>query len=182
MGRSALSRETHRAAPLLETDRLILRAHTIDDFEASAALWADPDVVRHIGGTPSTANESRMRLLRYGGLWPLLGYGYWAVTDRETGRFLGEVGFADFGREIDPPLAGRPEAGWVLAPSSWGRGLATEAVTAAYDWFDGQFADRETVCLVAPENAASLAIVAKFGFREWAHTTYRGEPTIILKR
>lgn len=168
--------------PLLETDRLILRAHTVDDFAASTALWADPAVVRHIGGTPSTANESWMRLLRYGGLWPLLGYGYWAVTDRETGRFLGEAGFANFYREIDPPLGDWPEAGWVLAPSAWGCGLAMEAVTTAYDWFDGQFPGRETVCLVAPENAASLAIAAKLGFGEWARTTYRGGPTIIFKR
>ena len=50
----------------------------------------------HIGGKPFTREESWARLLRYGGLWSLLGYGYWAVRDKESGRFAGELGFAGF--------------------------------------------------------------------------------------
>ena len=61
------------AAPTLETPRLALRAHRRDDFAACAAMWADPEVVRHIGGRTFSAEESWSRLLRYGGLWTLLG-------------------------------------------------------------------------------------------------------------
>ncbi|MEW7001647.1 GNAT family N-acetyltransferase [Serratia ureilytica] len=39
-------------APTLVTERLRLDAHRLDDFESLAALWADPLVVRYIGGTP----------------------------------------------------------------------------------------------------------------------------------
>lgn len=39
-------------APLLLTERLRLDAHTLDDFDSLAAMWADPEVVRYIGGTP----------------------------------------------------------------------------------------------------------------------------------
>jgi RimJ/RimL family protein N-acetyltransferase len=45
------------AAPILETDRLRLRAHTAEDFAASAAMWGDPDVTRFIGGRPFTREE-----------------------------------------------------------------------------------------------------------------------------
>jgi len=44
-------------------------------------------------------------LLRYAGHWALAGYGYWIVEERESGRPVGEVGLADFRREISPPLA-----------------------------------------------------------------------------
>ena len=40
--------------PVIETERLILRAHKLDDFDALAALWSDPTIVRFVGGKPST--------------------------------------------------------------------------------------------------------------------------------
>lgn len=60
-------------APTLETERLILRPHRVQDFEAVAALWAEPEVVRFISGTPSAPEESWARLLRYIGHWQALG-------------------------------------------------------------------------------------------------------------
>ena len=51
-------------APTLITERLRLDAHTLDDFESLAALWADPQVVRYIGGTPRDREDSWGRLMR----------------------------------------------------------------------------------------------------------------------
>jgi RimJ/RimL family protein N-acetyltransferase len=170
------------AAPSLETERLILRGHTPADYDESAAMWGDPLVTRYIGGRPSTAEESWTRVLRYAGMWALLGHGYWVVRERGSGRFVGEVGLADFRREITPALDGAPEAGWVLAPWAHGRGFATEALRAALSWGDAHLAAPRTVCLIAPENAASLRVAGKCGYREFARGTYKGEPTIICER
>ncbi len=52
-------------APEIITDRLMMRRHLIDDFDASLAMWSDPAVTRYIGGRPSTAEEVWSRLLRY---------------------------------------------------------------------------------------------------------------------
>src|SRR5690242_21259683 len=73
-------------APTLETARLRLRAHRPDDFAACRAIWSDPEIVRHIGGKPSTGEEAWRRLLTYAGLWRLLGFGYWAIEERASGR------------------------------------------------------------------------------------------------
>ena len=99
--------------PVLETERLKLRGHRLDDFPACAAMWADPAVTRHIGGKPLSNEESWTKFLRYFGHWALLGFGYWVVEEKATGNFAGEVGFADYKRNIDPPL-NSPEMGWVL--------------------------------------------------------------------
>lgn len=170
------------AVPSLETERLTLRGHTPADYDESAAMWGDPLVTRYIGGRPSTPEESWTRVLRYAGMWALLGYGYWVVRERGSGRFVGEVGLADFRREITPALDGAPEAGWVLAPWAHGRGLATEALRAALSWGDAHLAAPRTVCLIAPENAASLRVAGKCGYRELARGTYKGEATIICER
>ena len=117
--------------PVLHTERLKLRGHRLDDFIASAAMWADPNVTRHIGGQPLTEEEAWTKFLRYVGHWALLGFGYWVVEEKATGSFVGEIGFADYKRDLEPSLHDKPEIGWVLAPRSHGKGYATEAVRAA---------------------------------------------------
>src|SRR4051794_25666729 len=136
--------------PTLVTERLTLRAHRLDDMADSTALWTDPVVTRFIGGRPFTQEEIWTRLLRYVGHWALLGFGYWVVTETASGRFVGEVGFADYKRELEPSLDGAPESGWVLAPWAFGRGFATEAVGAVVAWGDAHFGSRRTVCLIGP--------------------------------
>ncbi|MGK9232154.1 GNAT family N-acetyltransferase [Inquilinus limosus] len=165
----------------IETERLVLRPHRAEDFDDLAAMWADPGVTRFIGGRPSTSEESWARLLRYGGLWSLLGLGYWAVRDRASGRFVGEVGFADFRRGLGPDFDGAPEAGWILAPWAQGRGLAGEAVRAALAWADARGWAR-SVCIIDPENSPSLRLAEARGYREIRRVTYKDHPVILLER
>jgi RimJ/RimL family protein N-acetyltransferase len=168
-------------APVLETGRLRMRPHTAADYPAVAAMWGDERVTKHIGGRASTGQESWARLLRYAGLWPLLGFGYWAVEELGTGRFVGDVGFADFHREMTPPLQA-PEAGWVLVPWAHGRGFATEAVRAALAWSDEHLPSASTVCIINVGHAASIRVAAKCGYVESARATYMGDTIAILER
>lgn len=168
--------------PVLETDRVRLRGHRTDDFPASAAMWADAAVTRYIGGHPFAEEDCWARFLRYAGLWHHLGFGYWLVEDRVSGQFLGEVGLADFHRAIEPSIQGTPELGWVLSPHAQGKGVATEAVLAALAWCDATLQTTRTVCLIHPENAASLRVAQKCGFLECLRSSYKGHPTVLLDR
>jgi RimJ/RimL family protein N-acetyltransferase len=170
------------SAPDLHTARLTLRGHGLDDFAESAALWGDEVVTRHIGGRPFTREECWTRLLRHAGHWALLGFGYWVVRERATGRFVGEVGLAELRRDLAPSIEGVPEAGWVLAPWAHGQGFAGEAVTAVLAWADGVLRAPRTVCIIDPDNAASLRVAARAGFREVTRTTYKGGPTVLFER
>lgn len=169
-------------APALDTDRLTLRLHTLADYDECLALWTDPVVIRYIGGQPLPGEEVWARLLRYAGQWSLLGFGYWVVRERSSGRFVGEVGLADLRRDISPRLDGVPEAGWVLAPWSHGRGFATEAVRAALQWGDANLRSPRTVCIISPENTASIRVAERCGFGNASYATYKGEDTLVLER
>jgi RimJ/RimL family protein N-acetyltransferase len=166
--------------PVLDTERLVMRAHVREDLADSAAMWGDPEVVRFIGGVPFTEEECWIRLLRHVGSWALCGYGYWVVRERATGRFVGEVGLADLRRAIEPALDA-PEMGWVLAPSAHGKGFATEAVGAALAWSDRALGPR-TTCIIEEGHAASMRVAAKHGYREVARTTYKQSPTVVYVR
>jgi RimJ/RimL family protein N-acetyltransferase len=168
-------------APILQTERLVLSGHTLADFDECAALWGDPQVTTHIGGRPSTPEEVWARVLRYAGMWALVGFSYWVVRERKSGRMVGEVGLADFHRDLTPPLDA-PEAGWVLATWAHGQGFATEAVRAALSWADAHLAPPRTVCMIAPANTASIRVAEKCGFRERLRTTYKGDDSVIYER
>lgn len=169
-------------APTLQTDRLILRPHRVEDFDDVAALWADPKVVKYIGGKPNSRQQSWARLLRNMGHWQAMGFGYWAVCDRASGAFLGEVGFANFRREVTPPLPDVPEAGWVLTAQAHGRGLASEAVTCIHHWADQQRDWPQTVAIFAPEHAASQQVAVKLGYRTFGEGSYMGDKILIMSR
>lgn len=168
--------------PIVETVRLRLRPHRSEDFPECARMWSDANVTRHIRSTPFSNEETWSRLLRYIGHWALLGFGYWVIEQKETGTFLGEVGFADYRRDITPSLEGTPEIGWVLAAHAHGKGFATEAVSAAVGWGDSRFQTKRTACIIAPENEPSIRVAGKCGYREFQRTTYHGNPTVMYVR
>jgi RimJ/RimL family protein N-acetyltransferase len=169
-------------APLLLTERLTLAPHAPADFSDLAAMWADPRVVRHIGGRPFTREEVWTRLLRAAGMWALLGYGYWVARERAGAGFVGELGFADFRRELTPPFGDAPEAGWALASGVHGRGYASEALAAVHAWGDRNLGAERTVCMISPTNAASLAVARRCGYRDYARTLYKDAETTLLER
>ena len=169
-------------APTIETERLLLRPHRMGDFDAAFAMWSDPRVTQFIGGKPSTEQQTWSRIINYAGHWMLLGYGYWAIEEKASGTFAGELGFANFHRDIAESMRGVPELGWALAPQFHGRGYATEAVRAAVAWGDGAFNRGRTVCMIDPGNAASIRVAEKAGFRTFERGTFNGGASLFFER
>jgi hypothetical protein len=156
-------------ARIIETPRLVLRPHTRADLDESAAMWGDPETTRFIGGKPYTREEAWARLLRYAGHWDLLGFGHWVARDA-AGRFVGEVGFADFQREIEPRLDA-PEAGWVLARWAQGQGIKVVPSINVYHYYDaatmaGKSRD-ELAALILPRARQHIEQLKALGVTEF---------------
>lgn len=171
-----------RAAPRLQTDRLILRPHGAEDFADCAALWRDPVVVRYTIGAESPPQRTWQRLLAYCGHWALLGFGYWAVVSRASGRYIGELGFADFHRDLPPAAHGLPEIGWALAVEAHGRGYATEALRKVLEWGDANLAAPASLCIIHRENLPSVHLARKLGYTTTLREASDAEPAMLLTR
>ena len=111
--------------PILETERLILRALKSEDFEIFAHFMADPDVTRYLTGEPMSRADAWRSMAALIGHWTLRGYGRWAVERKSDHVFLGQVGL--WNPESWPGL----EVGWTLAKEHWGQGYASESARAA---------------------------------------------------
>lgn len=167
---------------VVETKRTRLRPHCYADFQDMAAFWADPAIVEYIMPGPLPRSEAWTRLLRYVGHWAMLPYGYWVVEDKGTGEFLGEVGFADWKREIEPSIEGLPEMGWAIKPSAQGQGLATEVIPAALNWADKNIDSKQTVALINPIHEVSIKIARKVGFDGPEAVPFRNSSILVFRR
>jgi RimJ/RimL family protein N-acetyltransferase len=170
-------------APRLETERLILRPHSVDDFSDCATMWRDPAVVKYTIGSESPPQRSWQRLLAYCGHWQLLGFGYWAVESKSTGRYIGELGFADFHRDgVPTTIQGVPEIGWALCREAHGQGYATEALRKVIEWGDAHLGVTRTVCIVHRDNHASIRLARKLGYLTELRAATEKVPDILLAR
>jgi len=170
------------AAPVIQTERLTLRHFRTDDIQAFAETMANPDVVRYLGGEPNDREDAWRKLLTGAGFWSLMGIGMWAVERRSDRRLIGHLGFFDFQRDMRPSIAGEPEMGWVFNPKAHGQGYATEACEAALDWFDRTQPPASIPAIISRENAASMRLAERLGFKRQPDATYRDEPIALFRR
>lgn len=144
-------------------------------------MWSDPDVTRFIGRVPFSEQDVWMRILRYAGHWALMGYGYWVVEEKAGGTYVGELGFADWRRDVEPSLRGLPELGWALVSRAHGRGYATEGVRAAIAWAQARMPQTRTICYIQPDNVASIRVAEKCGYREVRRIVVGGQTSLVFE-
>lgn len=141
--------------PVIETDRLRLRAPTLDDFEAEAAFFAT-DRSRFVGG-PLDPEQVWRALAGIIGHWVFRGYGFWGIEDRESGAYYGRVGL------WNPHGWPEPEIGWTLMENAEGKGIAREAALAARGHAYRALGWRTAISMIAPDNTRSIALAERLG-------------------
>lgn len=148
------------SAPVLRTERLLLREWRPEDREPFAALNADPRVMEFMPALlPRAQSDALAR--RSEAHFATHGFGPWAVEVPGVAPFIGFVGLVvpAFEAHFTPAI----EVGWRLAAGHWGKGYATEAALAsARHAFETAGAD-ELVSFTTPQNARSRAVMQRIG-------------------
>jgi RimJ/RimL family protein N-acetyltransferase len=148
--------------PTLETERLILRPPIQDDFDAWAAMHAEEETMRFIGGV--VPRDVAWRGMAAGaGSWALMGFGMFSVIERESGKWLGRLEPLRPGGET----AGWPgwEVGWGLIRSAQGKGYAREGATAAMDFAVDTLGWTDIIHTIDPANTPSQKLAIALGSR-----------------
>lgn len=150
--------------PTIETERLILRGWREDDLDAYAAMMADPEVMRFLGGA-SARGDAWRGMATLIGHWELRGFGLWAVERKRDGVLIGRVG-------VQYP-EGWPstEVAWTLARPYWGQGYATEAARASLDYGFRTTSLPKLISLIDPENHASRRVAERLAYSKGGKAT-----------
>ena len=142
--------------PVIQTERLVLRVPRIGEFDAYAAMAQDADNMRFIGGAMPRAVAWR-KFLQVPGAWLLQGFAMFAVEERATGRWLGQLG------PWQPEGWPGTEVGWGFDRAAQGQGFATEAGVAAVDWAFDHLGWNEVIHSIDPDNLPSQALARRLG-------------------
>ncbi len=151
---------TAAVADEIRTERLVLRPILVEDLDAYAAMYADPEVVRFISdGTTASRDETAEWLDRTIRRNELDGWDMRSVVRADDGAVLGRCGIAV--REIDGRI--EREVGYLLGREHWGKGYATEAASAMRDRALRELGLRRVIALIQHANDASKRVAARLG-------------------
>jgi [ribosomal protein S5]-alanine N-acetyltransferase len=150
------------AVSTIRTERLVLRRARADDLAALHAIMSDPQALRYWSTPPHPDLATTQAWLD----------SMIAAPPEASDDFIVELK----GQLIGKLGAWRlPEVGFLLSRDQWGKGYAAEALAA---FVAHAFAGRtdHLTADVDPRNRASLALLARAGFRE----THRAQRTWLI--
>ena len=151
---------------ILETERLILREYTAEDFGALYAIVGDAETMKHF---PKPYDE---RGTKYWISWSEdhyknHGFGFWAVILKETGELVGNCGLTM--QNIDGEQL--PEVGYHINKAYWRQGIAKEAAAAVRDWAFRNTSYPAVYSYMTKENEASVKTAASMGMKKTGEYT-----------
>jgi RimJ/RimL family protein N-acetyltransferase len=160
--------------PIFEARRCALREFGPNDLDDLAAMVADEDQMRFYP-RPKTRAEACAWISRNLSLYEAYGFGFWLIESVPTPGFLGYCGIRPRVIEGAPEI----EIGWHTKKTFWGRGIATEAATAARDLAFERFALSRLVALIHPDHFASRRVAEKIGMCAKQSTVLGDYPAVI---
>jgi len=146
-----------RSIPVLETERLVLRAPRLEDVKAVALQANDRRIAENTARIPHpyrlTDADDFIATANLGTETVFL------ITLR-NGAVIGACGFTQVDRHP-------PEIGYWLGVKHWGKGYATEAVRALIDHIFTDLGDEAIQAAARVTNPASRRVLEKCGF-QWS--------------
>ena len=148
---------------VLKTERLVLRAFTMDDLDDFYEYAKVDGVGQMAGWLPHKSKEESNAILEM------------FLREKKTfaleldGKVIGSLGLEEYDEERLPELAhqrGR-EIGYVLSKDYWGRGLMPEAVQAVIEYCFQALKLDVLVCGHYVGNEQSKRVQEKCGFRHY---------------
>ena len=142
--------------PVLETERLILRAPQASDWPAFRDYRLSPRTA--FTGGVKKPHEAAEQFASFFGHWVLRGFGRLIAQDKLTGQPIGHFG------PMQWEDGGEVELTWSLwTAAAEGKGLATEAARAVKVWAFDVARLGPAIAAVHRDNAASHAIARRLG-------------------
>ncbi len=145
---------------ILETEHLLFRPLELSDLDKLATLYADPEVMRFLGG-PRDRDEVQRALSGYIREYQMYGHSFFATIRKSDEQFIGQCGLLHQEVEERPEI----ELGYVLARQYWQHGLALEGLLALRDYGFQQMGFPRIVSLIPPDNTPSLHLAEKIGMQ-----------------
>lgn len=158
-------------APMIETPRLALRPLSLEDAGFILELLNDADFLRYIGDKGVRTRQDAEGYIRSGPMdsHARLGFGLDCVELQGGSEPIGLCGL------LKREWLEHVDLGFAFLPRFRGHGYAVEAGAAVLAWARQHVAPRRVLAITTPDNAASIAVLGKLGFRAEGRVQPPGE-------
>lgn len=155
---------------IIQTDRLAFREFAQADLEPLFLLLNDPAVMKYCSGPMDLAGAKKW-LDAAIECYKNYGYDYWAVYDKNTDTFIGQIGI------LNQEIAGKQKncLAFMIGQQYWNKGYATEGALACIHYAFESLKLEKLMATVEPENIPSISVLKKMGMKFEGETTYFGE-------
>lgn len=159
-----------------ETTNLRARKLCLEDFDLIASMYKNKSIMKTLGGVLS--KQAILEKFKWNlEQWENHGFGQWLWYDKKTKKFVGRGGL----RKMELEKEAVVEIGYVLLPSFWNQGLATEMATASKEIAFEIFNLKEVVCFTLKSNKASQRVIEKIGCVFDKQFIYHNEPHVLYR-
>lgn len=146
---------------IFETQRLLLREMTQDDFSDLAGMLQDPDVM-YAYEHDFSDEDVQVWLDRQRGRYAKYGFGLWAMVLKETGEMIGQAGLT-----MQPYRGGEVlEIGYLLKKKYWHNGYACEAAEGCKRYAFDVLKAEKVHSVIKADNFASQRVAESIGLRK----------------
>ncbi len=157
--------------PIIETDRLILREFSINDYKDVYEFGSNIEIQRFTGDVVINSLESAKELIK--NVWfedyKNYGYGRWATIYKPENKIIGFAGLK-YLHEIN-----ETDIGFRFLPNYWGKGLASEASREIIKYGFEKLGIERIVGIALPENIASCKVLERIGLSLYKVDDYNGD-------
>ncbi|MCD6062545.1 MAG: family N-acetyltransferase [Flavipsychrobacter sp.] len=150
--------------PVIETERLLLRAIDVADLDALFVLRTNDDAIFHLDKEKQTRNEVAQMIERIQNDYTYNNAINWVISRPDNTSLMGLIGFW----RVDK-MHHRAEIGYMLHPDHWRKGYLNEAMTAVMHFGFNEMNLHSVEGHVNPSNHASIGLLEKHGFQKEAH-------------
>ena len=171
--------EVHECWDIFETERTKVREIKLTDVPALFELYAKPGAADYVEPLYEYDEEMAYQKDYIEKIYAFYGYGMWVVTDRETGKLIGRVGFED--RVVDE-IGRILEFGYMIDPDYQHRGIGTEVCKRAIRYAFETLEEEEITALIELPNEASKSFIRRLGFYYERIVENRGKPHEVWRK
>ena len=146
---------------MLETDRLLLRRLSLDDFEFIRRLVNEASFIKNIGDRGVRNDDDARSYIQNGPLasYERFGFGLYLIELKDSSTPIGICGL------LKRDSFEFPDLGYALLPDYWSRGYALEAASSVLNYARNELNLHRLLAIVNADNFASIRLLEKCGFR-----------------
>ncbi|HLE16001.1 MAG TPA: GNAT family protein [Anaerolineales bacterium] len=154
----------HSGYPRLETDRLVLKQITSEDWQAVLRHFSDAEMLRWMDFEPIASREQAEDVIRWGkNLFAEQRGVLWGLFAKESGTLIGTLAYVKLEEESTPPH--RAEITFDLVRVVWGQGLMVEAIWNSLPYVFDEIGVARIETTIHPKNLRSASVLLEIGFR-----------------